>query len=301
MTAKGTILEVKRFSVHDGPGVRTTLFLKGCPLRCLWCHNPEGIAPQPQLAYYAHKCINCGECVAVCPAHAHSLSDGVHHFDRIKCRACGACEPVCLGNALRLYGKSVTVEQAMELVLEDRDFYGAHGGVTLSGGEPLIQPEFCHELLSGLKREGIHTALDTCGCVTWDIMEKMMPLTDIWLYDMKHADSARHRQLTGKGNELIVANLRRLADAGARIEVRIPLIPGCNCSTEELRTIGKLLGEMRIEAIKVLPYHAMARNKYAALNMRNMMPTVTELNENTLHQAVTILRNHGVNAVSGEE
>jgi pyruvate formate lyase activating enzyme len=297
----GTIFEVKRFAVHDGPGVRTTLFLKGCPLKCRWCHNPESIAPQPQLAYYEEKCINCGECVPACPPHAHELQKGKHHFDREKCIACGACEPVCLGNALRLYGRKVTVDEAFELAVEDRDFYGSDGGVTLSGGEPLLQADFCRALLKMLKQSGINTAVDTCGCVSWTVFEKVLPLTDIFLLDFKHADSAEHRKLTGQANELIIDNLRRLSDSGAKIEIRIPLVPGCNDSADNFRATGKLLGQLHIERVKVLPYHAMARSRYAALEIPDTMPHAAAPDNNALRRAAAILSEYGVNAVSGGE
>ncbi len=293
MPITGMLFDVKRFAVHDGPGVRTTLFLKGCPLRCRWCHNPESLAPQPQLAYYEHKCLHCGECVAACPAQAHALADGKHVFDRSKCRACGACEAACLGSALRLYGRRVTVDEAVQLAVEDRDFFGANGGVTLSGGEPLMQPAFCHELLRRLKQLGIHTAVDTCGQVGWDALERVIPVTDLFLFDFKHANSEEHRKLTGQGNALIVANLRRLSESGAAIEVRVPLIPGCNDTGENLHATGELLGGLRLERVKVLPYNVMARSKYAALGMADTMPHTEPQDDDSLRQAVAMLRHDG--------
>jgi len=301
MSTTGIVFDVKRFAVHDGPGVRTTLFLKGCPLHCRWCHNPESMAPLPQLAYYAHKCIHCGECVAVCPTHAHTIADGKHEFDRAKCRVCGQCETVCLGGALRLYGKKITVEEALKLVLEDRDFFVPEGGVTLSGGEPLLQPEFCFELLSALKQQGIHTAVDTCGNVKWEILERMLPVTDLFLYDFKQADSAAHRRLTGQGNELILANLQRLSEVGARIEIRMPLIPGLNDAESDLRAAGKILGGLRLARVKILPYYALARSKYAAVGMDDTMPEVETPDDNALQRAVAILCDCGVDAQSGKE
>lgn len=301
MSTTGIVFDVKRFAVHDGPGVRTTLFLKGCPLRCRWCHNPESTAPLPQLAYYAHKCIHCGECATVCPTQAHMITDGRHEFDRAKCLACGQCEAVCLGGALRLYGKKITVEEAVKLVLEDRDFYGTAGGVTLSGGEPLLQPEFCFELLSALKREGINTAVDTCGNVKWEILEKVLPVTDLFLYDFKQADSSAHRRLTGQGNELILANLRRLSEVGARIEIRMPLIPELNDAANDLRAAGKILETLRLERVKILPYYALARSKYAAMGIADTMPEVETPDDAVLARAGGILRECGVFAVSGKE
>ena len=177
MEPKGLLMDVKRFAVHDGPGLRTTLFLKGCPLRCVWCHNPEGEARVPQLGYYAHKCIDCGECVRVCPAGAPEFTADGHRLIREMCVVCGRCEDACLGNALRLYGQTVTVEDACTLVLEDRAFYGEEGGLTVSGGEPLLQTNFTAALLARMKEEGIGTAVDTCGCVPWACFEQVLPHT----------------------------------------------------------------------------------------------------------------------------
>lgn len=297
----GILFEIKRFSTHDGPGVRTTLFLKGCPLHCRWCHNPESIAPQPQLAYYKNKCINCGECVAVCPEHAHVLANGQHSLIRDKCRNCGTCEAVCLGNALRLYGREITVDEAVKLAAEDRDFYGSDGGVTLSGGEPLLQAEFCYELFSKLRQDGINTAVDTCGCVGWNVIERIIPVTDLFLFDFKHSDSSEHRRLTGRGNELIIANLQHLSESGAGIEIRIPLIPGSNDSEINLLNTGKLLRKLKLEKVKVLPYHAMASTKYAALGMYDTMVNAKFFNDDSLQHAVKILQDCGVSAVSGKD
>jgi len=287
------IFDVKRFAVHDGPGVRTTLFLKGCPLHCLWCHNPESIAPQPQLAYYAHKCIDCGECVTICPTCAHTMTGGKHKFDRAKCQDCGQCEHVCLGGALRLYGQTVTVPEALALVLADRDFYGDTGGVTLSGGEPLLQAGFCRELLKQLKAANIHTAVDTCLYVKWPVIEEVRPFTDLFLVDLKHLDSVRHRQLTGRGNELILDNLRQLAATGAEIEIRIPLIPGGNDDDANLLACGQWLSKLHINRVRLLPYHEMARSKYAALTMPDTMPKA-ELSQTIEHYA-GLLRQFGLN------
>ena len=182
---KARIFEIKRFAVHDGDGIRTTLFLKGCSLKCLWCHNPEGIDFKPQLAYYADKCISCGECVNVCKAGAHQMSPNGHVFDRSLCVSCGMCDNVCLGNALTFYGRNMSVDDLMPKLLEDREFYeNSGGGVTLSGGECLCQADFCAELLKRLKAENIHTAVDTCGSVSRDAIDKVMPYTDVFLYDI---------------------------------------------------------------------------------------------------------------------
>ncbi len=298
----GIILEPKRFAVHDGPGIRTTFFLKGCPLRCLWCHNPESISPQPELAYYAHKCIRCGECAAICRSGAHGMAGEEHRFDRNRCTVCGSCETVCLGRALRIYGKRVSPEEVVALALQDRIFYEqSGGGVTLSGGEPLFQAEFCLELLNQLKAAGLHTALDTCCFVPRPALEAALPVTDRFLVDFKHSDSVRHRELTGQGNELILENLRFLSERGAEIEIRIPFVPGCNDSEENMERTGEILGSLNIDSVKLLPYHALARSKYAALGKKDTMPSAPSPSPQQIDHAVQILRKHHVNASSGTE
>ncbi len=236
-----------------------------------------------------------------CPVQAHSLTDGRHHFDWIQCRACGACESVCLGRTLKLYGKRFTVEEAFAFAVEDRDFYGTNGGVTLSGGEPLVQPEFCRDVLTELRAAGIHTAIDTCGHVNWDCFENILPVTQMFLFDFKHADSVEHRRWTGQGNELIVANLKRLSEARARVEVRIPLIPGCNDSETNLQETGRILGKLRIEKVTVLPFNSMARSKYLSIGIESSMPDVVLQDDAALRRVVATLHDHGVNAVSGKE
>ena len=298
----GLLMDVKRFAVHDGPGVRTTLFLKGCSLRCIWCHNPEGISPCPQTAYYAHKCIGCGECARVCPAGAQRMDAGRHRFERERCVACGACEEACLGEAMKLFGRTVTVDEAEAIALEDRAFYDhSGGGVTVSGGEPLLLADFVRALFERLKEQGVHTAVDTCGSMPWTAFEKVLPVADMFLFDVKHIDSDAHRALTGAGNERILDNLRRLSDANARIEIRMPLVPKANDDADVLKRIVALLGSLNIETMRVLPYHSLARSKYAALGLPDTMPDVPSPDDEHIARAVSILRAHGVNAVSGKE
>ena len=295
------LMDVKRFAVHDGPGIRTTLFLKGCSLKCIWCHNPEGIGTKPQMAYYEHKCIGCGECVSVCAQGAQKIGPEGHRFDRSACAACGACEPACLGEAMKRFGRRVTLEEALTLALEDAAFYGETGGVTLSGGEPLLQADFCAKMARELKARGVSTAIDTCGNVDWIAFEKLLPDAEMFLFDVKHIDPEAHRRLTGQTNERILQNLRRLSDAGARIEIRMPLVPGCNDDSATLHGIGQFLGALRIEKMRVLPYHSMARSKYRALGMPDTMPDVPSPNDAQIAAAVEILRGYGVEAVSGRE
>ena len=271
---KARIFEIKKFAVHDGDGIRTTVFFKGCPLRCLWCHNPEGLSVQAELAYFQHKCISCGECISACPKGAHSIKNGVHIFDKNKCIACGECVDKCLGNALTLYGKEFTVDELMPILLEDKIFYdNSNGGVTLSGGECLLYADFCAELLKKLKENGVNTAVDTCGFIGKDALDKVIPYTDTFLYDVKAVDESVHRKCTGQDNTRVIKNLEYLDERGCEIEIRIPYVPEWNSG--ELERIAELLVRMKnITKIRVLPYHNYAGSKYDALGIENTLPLI---------------------------
>ncbi len=273
MSEKALIVDIKRLAIHDGDGIRTTVFLKGCPLKCVWCHNPESIGFKPQLAYYENKCINCGECVDVCPVGAHTMSKNGHVFDRAACVACGKCAEVCLGNALTLFGREMTVDELLPILLEDRAFYeNSGGGVTLSGGECLMQTAFCCELLRRLKDEGINTAVDTCGYVPQGVLDAVIPYTDTFLYDLKAVDEAVHKRCTGQPNALILDNMRYLDSRRCRIEVRIPYVPAYN--EGEIAAMAAFLSTLKnVVRVRVLPYHNYAGSKYAALGMENTLPS----------------------------
>ncbi len=269
---KAKIFEIKRFAVHDGDGIRTTVFFKGCPLKCVWCHNPESIDFKPQMAYYENKCIGCGECVSVCPSGAHKITQKGHIFERDLCVACGKCEKICLGEALKLYGKEMTVDELLPLLLEDKEFYETSGGgVTLSGGECLIQADFCAELLRMLKKEGINTAVDTCGFVSKESIDKVLPYTDTFLYDIKAIDEDVHIKCTGKSNRLILENIKYIDSLDKSIEIRIPYVP--NYNNNQVNQIAEFLKELKnVTKIRVLPYHNYAGSKYEALDMENTLP-----------------------------
>ena len=293
---KGKIFEIKRFAVHDGDGIRTTVFFKGCSLKCLWCHNPEGLSSKAELAYFPHKCIACGECLSACPTGAHTLVNGAHHFDRARCIACGRCADGCLGNALTLYGKEYTVDELLPLLLKDKEFYqNSGGGVTLSGGECLLQADFCAELLKELKSYGVHTAVDTCGQVAKGALEKVFPYTDVFLYDVKAFDGGVHKRCTGQGNDLILENLVWLSERGAAMEIRIPLVPDFN--EKELDGIGGFLSRLRgITKVRLLPYHNFAGAKYEALGLENTLPQrLPTQNEITMYE--NTLKKYGLNVV----
>jgi len=262
---KGLIFDMKHFAVHDGPGIRTTIFLKGCPLRCKWCHSPESQNPHPEIIIHPEKCIGCGECVNSCQTGALTEPGKIN---REKCTLCGDCVEACYAGALELIGMPYTVEDILKEVERDKVLIEiSGGGVTLSGGEPAAQPEFTAQLLEALKERGYHTALDTCGHTPWETMQKLLVHTDLVLYDLKHIDPEIHEEFTGRNNELIISNLKRISASGVpALIIRIPLIPGCNDSDDHLRIMSQFLSSLRsVETVELLPYHRLGVPKYEAL------------------------------------
>ncbi len=291
-----TIVNIKRFAVHDGHGIRTTLILKGCPLHCAWCHNPESISPHTEIAYYAHKCVGCKLCERVCPVSAHRFDGEMHLFKREQCTRCGACTVACPSGALVKYGQRLSVEDALQELLRDKIFYEqSGGGVTLSGGEPLLQGDFTLSLLKELKRAGIHTAVDTCGFVKREILEKVLPYTDQFLYDVKILGEEKHRKYTGQSNAIILANLTFLVQRGANIEIRIPLIPNVNDSDEEIRAVGAFLNGIGFcGGVRLLPYNTYAKGKYLALNEGKRYLNAERQNEEKLLRLQAILKEENI-------
>jgi glycyl-radical enzyme activating protein len=260
----GLVFDIQRFSLFDGPGIRTTVFLKGCPLRCPWCHNPEGIASQPALRYDATRCVECRACVAVCPNGAHSVdSAGRHRLDRARCTVCGACAEVCPSKALEICGETLTLDDVMDVVLRDRGYYAdSGGGITLSGGEPLLQPGFSRVLLAAAKAEGLHTAVETSGFGAWSALAALAPVTDLFLFDIKETEADRHLALTGVPLAPIHANLQRLAARGATIVLRLPMIPRINDRPDHIAAIAALAMNLpTLPQIDLLPYHRLGTGK----------------------------------------
>jgi glycyl-radical enzyme activating protein len=275
MTASGQIFDIQRFSIHDGPGIRTTVFLKGCPLRCLWCGNPESIPPEPSLSYMVGKCIGCGACFKACPEQAISADTaGRAVVDRGRCTACGDCVPTCDPRALEIVGRTATAGGVLDVVLRDQAYYEeSGGGITLSGGEPLMQPDFAAALLQEARAHGLHSCVETSGHAMWGSIRPLLGLVDLWLFDIKETDRRLHEEYIGKPNELILSNLKLLHDGGATILLRCPMIPQHNARREHLDGIAALARDLpRIEGVELLPYYDLWRAKLKRFGLQSELP-----------------------------
>ena len=263
----GMIFDIKRFAIHDGPGIRTTVFFKGCPLSCPWCHNPEGIRADRQLSLRVDRCTACGACVSACEQGAISIGKRRSVTDLARCVACGQCVEVCPNAAREIVGRRVSVEQVMTEIEKDVIFYDeSGGGATFSGGEPLAQPEFLRALLAACKGSDIHTAVDTTCHAPWELIESLCGTVDLFLCDVKHMDGAAHERFTGVGNELILENVRRLADLGKSIVIRVPIIPGVNDDEANVAATGGFVSSMNgVRMVDLLPYNEAGRHKLLRL------------------------------------
>ena len=260
---QGLVFDIKRYAINDGPGIRVTIFLKGCPLDCRWCHNPESISPQVEKLFTAERCIGCGECVRICPAQACRLTPQGVVTDRSLCTLCGRCAEACPTRATEMSGQARSVDELLQVIEKERPFFDREGGVTFSGGEPLLQSPFLIELLDACGRRGIHRAVDTSGQVRTEVLLEVAQHTDLFLYDLKLADDERHRRLTGVGNRLILDNLAALAASGAAIRVRLPLIGGVNDDDANIAATAAIVAALpgAPKPVDLLPYHAVARGK----------------------------------------
>ncbi len=264
MTA--TVFNIQRFSIQDGPGIRTTVFLKGCPLRCLWCHNPESHSTRVQLLYRPTRCVGCGACVAACPNGAHKMVDGQHIFDRAACTSCGACTAVCAAEALELCGDEKTVEDILAVIRRDKPFYGTDGGMTISGGEPLFMPDFTLALAKAAKSEDISVCVETAGWGDFEHIAALIPYVDLFLYDFKVADEAAHKHYTGVELTPILDNLRRLDAAGGQIIQRCPFLPDVNLEQAHFDGIAAVAASLsHLKEIHLEPYHPLGLSKRMAL------------------------------------
>jgi pyruvate formate lyase activating enzyme len=289
---RGTIFDIKRCALHDGPGIRTTVFLKGCPLACLWCHNPESIGGGPEVKYVPARCRSCGACVDVCGAACHAMDQGCHTFSRAACGRCGRCAQACPAGAMQLVGTTVRADEVMAQVARDAHYYAASGGgLTLSGGEPLMQPHFAKALLELARRQNIHTCLDTSGHAPAGALLEVLDLVDLFLYDLKETDELLHRRFTGVDNRLVLENLRQISAGGGRAVLRCPIVPGLNDRPEHLRQVAALSRELPgIVEINVLPFHPLAREKSAHVGRAYELANVPEPDARTVQQWIEQLQ-----------
>ncbi len=277
---RGIIFDIQRGSMYDGPGIRTTVFTKGCPLRCKWCHNPESQNPKLELAYWEEKCVGCKKCSEVCTMGAHLFSD-IHIFDRKQCIMCGKCVHVCPTNAMKSYGYTISAEEAMTIIRKDKAYYDlTNGGLTLSGGEPFLQNDFSFSLLSLAKQEKIHTCVETCGFASHEIILQSLKYVDYYLFDYKLDDCVKHQYYTGVSNTIIQKNFDCLYTHHARIKIRCPIIPGVNDTLEHFSSIHQLeVKYPEIEGIEILPYHNFGSGKAKALGREYGILSETAGNE----------------------
>lgn len=291
---EGIIFNIMKYSIHDGPGIRTTVFFKGCPLKCLWCHNPESHKLQQVVIKYMDRCIGCGKCIEVCPANAIFIEDNRMKFDIKNCNQCRRCIDVCYAEAMEVIGSKMTVDEVMKEVEKDNIFYEeSGGGVTFSGGEPFMQHEFLKGLLIRCKKKGIHTTVDTCGLVKSDILTEMSGLIDLFLYDLKIMDEAKHIKYTGASNNIILDNLEKLVKLRNRIFIRIPIIPGIN-DDENIDATAKYLASLNgIEQINILPYHNIAMEKYKRIGEEYSLSEIKTPSDEKMNEILEKFQSYG--------
>jgi len=296
LVTTGLVLDIRRFSIHDGPGIRTTVFLKGCALECWWCHNPESQARGAEAVVRESRCIRCGACVEACTHGALTWSDGGPVTDRARCAACGDCAAVCYADARDVAGREMSAAEVLAEVLRDVPFYEeSGGGLTLSGGEPLLQAGFTEALLRGGRARGVHTALDTCGYAAWETFDRIRAAVDLFLYDLKLMDDERHRRFTGVSNEPILRNLRTLAGLGHRVRLRLPVIPGVNDDEDNLRAVaGFAAGLPAVDGADLLPYHPIGVEKYRRLDRSYRLPDTAAPSAQRLAEVALVLESCGL-------
>lgn len=304
---KGRVFNIQRYSIHDGGGIRTLVFLKGCPLRCLWCSNPESQKSEPELGFIESRCVGSGACgapcLSACPLQAIGLNaQGKPEIERKVCDACGKCAVVCGNDALKVVGRQMTVDEVMAEVEKDRAFYRrSGGGMTLGGGEPLAQHEFAAELLKVAQEAYLHTALETCGHAPWSHLETVLKYTDLLQFDLKHMDSAKHQTLTGQTNELTLDNLKRVLSVKAPQDViiRIPVVPGCNDSTENIRETARFVAGLGFKQAELVPYHRLGVSKYAQYGMVYQLAGCDPPSRRQLDEMKNIVKEYGLMEMAG--
>lgn len=289
------LFDIQRFSVHDGPGIRTVIFFKGCNLNCSWCHNPESIKMKNQIEFYSDRCIGCDACFDVCKESVHSLDENKEHqIDRESCTGCLNCADNCFAEALVGVGREMNSEKLLDNILTDREYFNnSGGGVTFSGGECMLQIEFLEDILKLCKKENLHTAIDTAGNVPWSFFEKIIAYTDLFLLDIKAADTDLHKTHTGADNNLILENIKKLSEIEKEIIIRIPLIIGVNDT--QIEAIGQVLKPLNIKKVEVLPFHKLGEHKYAVLGIDNTSEEFMVPTDDQMERAINQLKECGVN------
>ncbi len=298
---EGIVTNIQRFSIHDGPGIRTTVFLKGCNLRCFWCHNPETLKPKPELQIFPDRCIGCGVCFERCERGGHEVVEEQRIFHRDLCIACGACAETCYAQSLVIVGERKTVDEVVDEVLRDQPFYErSDGGVTLSGGEPLLQPEFAQAILARCKEEGLHTAIETAANMPWERLTGILPVTDLVMMDIKLIDPEQHRACTGVSNERILENARRLGEQDKPLIVRTPVIPGVNDDEATISAIAAFVAELpNLMYYELLPFHPMARGKYDSLDMPYQAQELESPSKEAMDALAEVARRYGIEVRHG--
>ena len=289
------IFDIQRFSLHDGPGIRTTIFFKGCPLRCAWCQNPESQSFKPEISFYEETCTKCLNCEAVCKGKAVSSSNFRIIYD--KCTSCGDCVKACTTNSLRLIGKPLAQPTVIENILEDKDYYiDSGGGVTFSGGEPLLFDDYVLSLCKELKKNHIHIVIETCGHVRWKAFQSLIPYVDTFYYDLKLMDNSQHKSYTGQGINLIQNNFKALSESKANVVPRIPVIPGINDSDKNIFLSAQLLKEHNHNIVHLLPYHRLGVSKLKRLN-RNDETAIQKCGTENMERAKRLFNKCGIEAI----
>ncbi len=289
----GWVTDIQRFSLYDGPGIRTTVFLKGCPLRCQWCHNPETLAPHSQLRYRQVDCTRCGACAAACPRGVHRVEDTMHALRWEECAACGTCVAACPAGALSICGSRVSAGEVLAETLRDRRYYGDDGGLTVSGGEPLFQPEFTHALLVLARLEGLHTCMETSGVASWLSLQRTVEACGLYLFDWKAATAEQYRRWTGGSQRQALDNLRNLSEAGANIVLRCPIVSGVNDAHEDLAALAEAAEHtLGVRSVELMAYHRLGAGKYAELGLRYALPELPDYPLDRRDAVVECVRTH---------
>jgi len=292
----GIIFNIQRYSIHDGPGIRTTVFLKGCPLDCWWCQNPESKLNGQEMVFWGDRCIGCGRCSLNCPSGAIQMKNKKPVTDKSKCTLCGKCSRICPTQAQEMIGKKLIAEEVIKEIEKDLVFYEeSGGGVTFSGGEPLSQSAFLEDLLDGCKEKKIHTAVDTSGYISWEILNKINSKVDLFLYDLKIINSERHKKYTSVPNEIILENLKKLSSIHNNIFVRFPVIPGINDDYKNIKKMGEFLSSLKIAQVNLLPYHYIGIDKYRRLRRTYELVTTQPPSKEKLSEISAILRKFNLN------